>query len=211
MPCFGSLAEELRSPSKGKFLGWLAKKIMASGNGEDSIDAVSMVKTQETGNVIVELGPGGGFALCEMIESLKPKRVYAVEISESFRMGLKANSKLESAFKDGVLSIHDDDALNLPFIEKNSVDLVFAFNVIYFLDPLIDYMKEMNRIVKPGGQICFCVKDMAKNFDPNVYVNTDWEKCMEAMKKGGFVDVKRSEERLEKGLAYSALLGKKPL
>ena len=46
----------------------------------------------EQGSTIVELGPGHGFALRQILEK-RPARVYGVEISESFR------SILESEFR----------------------------------------------------------------------------------------------------------------
>eukprot|EP00558_Chaetoceros_sp_UNC1202_P010816 CAMPEP_0197242000 /NCGR_PEP_ID=MMETSP1429-20130617/7865_1 /TAXON_ID=49237 /ORGANISM="Chaetoceros sp., Strain UNC1202" /LENGTH=184 /DNA_ID=CAMNT_0042701925 /DNA_START=9 /DNA_END=563 /DNA_ORIENTATION=+ len=183
---------------------------MSMGKGEDSIDAVSQVIVTTKEPVIVELGPGAGYSLREIFSSLQPSRVYAIEISDAFRKTLTDNEEFAASIESGVLSVHGDDAESLGFIPSNSVDLIFGFNVIYFLDPLDVYLKEMKRILKPGGTFNFGVKDIAQTFDKEIYVNTDWSACLEQMKSAGFVEVKQLEKRLEGPLEYSTLVGVKP-
>lgn len=204
------LAKELRSPSPGSFMGWCAQRIMSMGNGSDSIDAASQILLPSAEKpVIVEIGPGAGYALREFIQKQKPARVYGIEISEAFRNQLSTDKEFKESIEKGVLSLHGNDAKDLSFIQDESVDIIFGFNVIYFLDPLGLYLKECNRILKPGGSLNFGVKEIAKNMDKSIYINTDWDTCVEEMKKEGFVDVKLKEERLEGPLAYRPLVGRK--
>ncbi len=207
-----ALAKQLRSPDQASCFGWMAQKIMSMGKGEDSIDAVSQMRAQvDVKNpVIVELGPGAGYSLREMISSFQPSRLYAIEISEAFRNILTSDNDFKASIASGVLSVHGDDAKDLKdFIPDNSVDVIFAFNVIYFLDPLEDYLNEMKRILKPGGKVYFGVKDVAKTFDNSVYVNTDWDVCLDQMKAVGLEDVKQGEARLEGPVSYVPLVGTK--
>jgi SAM-dependent methyltransferase len=198
-------------------MGWFAQKIMNMGNGADSIDAVSQIvadsgaesSAKKTKPVVVEIGPGAGHAMRKILDLLAPSKVYGIEISEAFRQQLEADAEVGAAIKSGVVSLHGDDAKDLAFIPDDSVDLVFAFNVIYFLDPLDAYLKEFKRILKPGGAVNFGVKEIAKNMDPAVYKMTDWDKCLEEMKKGGFTNVEAKAERLEGPLAYTTLVGGK--
>jgi len=46
---------------------------------------------------------------------------------------------------------------------------------------------------------------VAKTLDQSIYINTDWEKCLEEMRKAGFVEAEAKEERL-KGPALFWLL-----
>ena len=41
----------------------------------------------------------------------------------------------------GTLHIRSEDAASLPFIGDESVDRVLGMNVIYFLNPLEDYLR----------------------------------------------------------------------
>ena len=207
-----SLSEQLRSPEDRTLMGYVSKHALSMGTGNDSIDAVSLLKTKKTGHVIVELGPGLGHSLREILNSKKPSKVYAIEISESFRKDLQNDPEIQSAIESGVLSIHGDDASRLPFIGSDSVDCVFGFDVVYFLYPLRMYLQEMYRILKPGKVIVWGVKDSAKTYDKTIFYNTDWKKIKERMEKAGFVKVKISEERLGGGNdAYFVISGKKPL
>ena len=204
----GSLAKEMRSPTPGSMMGWCAQKIMSSGAGADSVDAVvSCLKVATPNPVIVEIGPGAGYAMRSMVANFSPSRMYGIEISEAFRKTLSSDPEFSKLMESGVLSLHGDDAKNLAFIPDKSVDLIFAHNVIYFLDPLELYLKEAHRILKPGGQVFWGVKDMAKQMDSSVYINTDWNKCLEAMKDVGFTDVEQQKQRLEGGQAYIPLFG----
>ena len=212
-----ALATEFRSPSSSNScLSWLAQRIMNKDNGFDSIAAISEIANSKrfTNPVVVELGPGSGFSLRTMFNKespLQPSRVYAIEISEVFRQQLMEDKELATHIESGKLSIHNDDAINLKFIPDNSVDLVFGFNVVYFLFPLDVYLKELNRILKPGGELQFCVKEEAKYMDKQVYANTDWEACLGKMENNGFENVEKTEVRFkfDGPISYSSLIGKK--
>jgi len=208
-----ALASQLRAPTGGSCMGWIARQIMASGKGIDSIHAVqqiSSITTIASKPVIIELGPGQGYSLREMMASFQPSRTYAIEISDAFREILVSDKELSLHIDSGILSVHDNDAKKLDFIANNSVDLIFAFNVIYFLDPLNVYMKEMLRVLKPGGCLMCGVKPIAKDMDKEVYINTDWEKIQKELKSCGFVDVVLGDEQLEGPVAYIPMSAKKP-
>lgn len=205
-----ALAKELRAPTQKTCLGWMAQRIMSMGNGSDSIDAVSQIDSAIEKPVVVEIGPGAGYSLREIFKKLSPSRVYGIEISDAFRDQIAADKEFGASIEGGVLSLHGGDAKDLNFIPDSSVDIVFAFNVIYFLNPLSIYLKELNRILKPGGSVNFGVKTVAKAMDQSVYINTDWGACLDEIKSAGFVEVEAKEERLEGPLAYTALVGKKP-
>ena len=108
-------AEVLRAPGWG-LSGWLSRKVMENANTLSSVDLVEellsgkkklrmlsysrsyktpvslrKLYTQvEQGSTIVELGPGHGFALRQILEK-RPLRVYGVEISEPFRSILESD------------------------------------------------------------------------------------------------------------------------
>ena len=153
-------ADEMRSPGNG-CLGWLARKIMAGGVAEH-VDAVQNLLDVSAQMTVVELGPGAGGALREILSKGCPK-VYAIEISDAFRRGLQADTTFSEAVKAERLVISGDDAKSLSFIPSNSVDRILGINVVYFLDPMADYFKELHRILKSGGMLLWTVKDMTKH------------------------------------------------
>lgn len=200
------LADEMRAPSGG-FFSWIAMKMMGSGAGADSIDAVNTMLDLQPGSSVVELGPGLGYSLKAILDT-KPSQVYAIEISDLFRDELKKDAQVAAAISSGVVTISGEDAVALPSLADASVDCVFGHNVIYFLDPLPSYLAEFHRVLKPGGVLFWGVKDVAKSFDQSVYVNTEWELCKKAMEDAGF-EAELGAARLEGGLQYSPLKGTK--
>lgn len=202
-------AQEMRAPSAG-CLGFCARAIMKSGVKEhaDAVEALLDVQSEIT---VVELGPGSGGALRTILRK-GVKRVYAIELSEVYRNELNANQECAEAISSGRLSISGEDALSLPHISDNSVDRVLGINVVYFLDPLDIYLKEMSRILKRGGLLVWTVKDMTKKMDKTVYVNTDWHAIVLAMAAAGF-EASIGETRLanpsDPRVGYIPIIGKK--
>ena len=66
----------------------------------------------------------------------------------------------------------------------------------------------MYRILKPGGFVVWGCKEGSKRGDPEVFVNTDWDKCLESMEAVGF-KAERGSVRLQGMASYTPLIGKK--
>merc|ERR1712117_632546 len=128
----------MRAPGWG-VTGWLSRKVMENANSLSSVDLVEELLSVDQGSTIVEFGPGHGFALRRILEK-RPERVYGVEISESFRSILQSDPDFRDPISRGTLHIRSEDAVSLPFLEDGSVDRVLGMNVIYFLNPLEDYL-----------------------------------------------------------------------
>jgi hypothetical protein len=80
-----------------------------------------------------------------------------------------------------------------------------------FLTPLNEYLAELARILKPGGMLVWTVKDMVKSMDKSVYVNTDWDVCVQAMEAAG-LETSIGEGRGVGGdgrSGYTPIIGKK--
>jgi SAM-dependent methyltransferase len=205
------LAQNARAPSNNP-MGWLVQRAMAQMNAERSVMIVDILDPPPQSSVVVELGPGNGHSLEHLVEKYHPSRVYGVEISERFRATLERKFAKE-IHEQGILSIHNQDAKELDFLNDASVDGgVYALNVIYFLDPLSDYLKEIYRILRPGSKVVFGVNEEAKDFnDGKYFVNTDWEECLRAMEKAGFISVEMATPQETKvGSPLELLVGVKP-
>ena len=111
--------------------------------------------------------------------------------------------------------------INQP-LENESIDKVLAVNVIYFLDPLDSYLREILRVLKPGGRVMFGCKFQIWEkpfFHPLGYfatrgpafVNRTKEALLEAMARVGFdnVSIEMVEFEDNKVYNYYAVAGSK--
>jgi SAM-dependent methyltransferase len=198
------ISKQFRSPEPNSWFAILPKTVMAKNEGP-SQQLVDIVLQQQQNNnkdsndsnndrVIMELGPGLGYGLEYLLDKYQPSKAIGIELSTDFYQGLQ--QKFASAIASQTLTLYNQDAKHLPFLEDDSVDGIYALNVIYFLHPLDEYLQELVRVLKPGGTLVFGVYEMAKRLDPSIFVNQDWNKCLEAMKRAGLVDAAMGPEGL---------------
>ena len=78
---------------------------------------------------------------------------------------------------------------------------IFSQNCVYFWDPLDESLREVFRVLKPGGVIVSGTKFQAiSSFDPSVFRNKDREAFMDALREAEFDQVSFSEVRLASGM-----------
>ena len=169
------MAENLRSPNSF-FFGFISKRLMLVGNQkviEDSVERLN-VKSED---IILEIGSGNGQALIEILKK-SPLQLKVIEISSIFRNHLKKKfgNKIE---------LFKNDAKNLKGIINNgSIDKILLINVIYFLNPLDLYLKELKRILKKDGTIFIAAKfEAVKTFDDNVFRNKHIKDLLKILKR----------------------------
>jgi len=200
------MSGSMRSPEDGCCAG-LAIKMMSGKPSiltcEDMVEVYLKDHLSVSGAAVLELGPGVGHATKPML-ALGAK-VYAVEISSKFREILA--STFEPSIASGKLIISGDDAKLIP-AETASLDAAVGVNVVYFLDPMDEYHKEMARVLKPGGLLVWAVKDVAKDAGGE-YTNANWDLVVKSMQESGFRDCRVEPYRLsDNGMAkYQVILG----
>ena len=155
LPALGRMAVEhvshnMRAPGSG-VLGRLAIYLMTSINHPTIEDAVSRLAPSAE-DTWLEIGAGTGHGLLTLSKLATPRKTYAVEISPTFRAQLVQPASLVGAV------ISDADAGDLSFLKDGSVTKVLAVNVVYFLDPLERYVRELARVTQKGARVLFACK-----------------------------------------------------
>ena len=135
---------------------------------------------------VVELGAGW----CDFINNIRCRRRIAVDLW----------SGIEEQAAAGV-EAHVSSADNLDFLETDSVDLVFASNLLEHLthDEISALLKEARRVLKPSGRIMLLQPNFrlcAKNyFDDYTHVSIWSDISMTAYLEANGWNVERSEGR----------------
>jgi SAM-dependent methyltransferase len=179
-----SIAPHLRSPHGG-IQAWIAMKLMQGINTQSIQEGIRRLDVKES-DTFVELGSGHGIGLQTIVNSgVIPKRIVCVEISPDFFAELK---RIQQNLPPNVpLELQDADAKDMSsFLDDESVDKIFAMNVVYFLDPLSVYLQEIHRVLKPGGIVVFGCKFQNLPQDSQEFVNINEDAIVEKMKAAGF-------------------------
>jgi ubiquinone/menaquinone biosynthesis C-methylase UbiE len=133
---------------------------------------------------ILEIGFGNGKFFADLNARAHKLQISGIDLShEMVTEAVKNNSDL---FESGFLKVMVGDSNDLPFPD-NSFNKVFCINVIYFWEKPADHLKEIYRVLKPGGQI-YCGFRPAQTmiqlpftkFGFRLYDEKDWQGILEA-------------------------------
>lgn len=107
----------------------------------------------QTGNSVLEIGPGSGTHVNRLFDKAKNLSYSAVDISElMISEAMKNNTAL---VKNGQASFSLSDGKTLDF-ENNTFDKIFTVNTLYFWNDPVGYAGEIFKVLKPGGAFCLC-------------------------------------------------------
>ncbi|KAL7491930.1 hypothetical protein ACHAWT_001197 [Skeletonema menzelii] len=201
----GNISHQMRAPTGG-VSGWLAMQIMET-NASSTREVIRRLELNQN-DTLVELGTGHGESLrkiAEMDSASIPKRIVCVEISNKFRSELQ---KTIAALPPKLpIEIHGEDCIKMPYLDDGTVTKLFGVNVVYFLNPLPEYLKEINRVMKQNGTVVFGCKFSVIPQNTDEFVNLDPSYIANAMKDAGF-DVATEKVKIHAG-NYLEIKGKK--
>ena len=153
---FKSFFENIRKP-KNNFGGRFMVKGMNFGHEKLASWARGFLKIEST-YIVADLGCGGGRNVEYFLT--KANKVYGMDYSTtSVEIASRLNQK---AIQEGKCEIIQGDVTILPF-EDESIDIVSAFETIYFWSNLDNSFKEIYCVLKPNGQFLICNEGSDRN------------------------------------------------
>ncbi|OLR64212.1 class I SAM-dependent methyltransferase [Peptoniphilus porci] len=184
---FKSFFENVVKP-KESFSGRFMLKNMNKGHEKLAKWGRSFLQIYKE-DIILDLGCGGGRNIEYFLT--KACKVYGIDYSKaSVEMASFLN---KDAIKAGRCKIIEGNVQKIPFKDK-SVDIVTAFETIYFWNNIEDCFKEVYRVLKDDGQFLICnegafreqknIKKWADMLNFEVYSPTDLTKMLS---KIGFI------------------------
>ena len=128
----------------------------------------------EPDSCILDIGCGGGKTVKELAMSAVKGKVYGIDYSEDMvQLSKKVN---DSLIKQSIVEIMYGTVSSLPFSD-NIFDLVTAFEAYYFWPDLSNDLKEIKRVLKPGGSLLM-VNEVYKD-DRFERRNSKWVKLLD--------------------------------
>ncbi len=145
------LGPQLRRP-RG-LLGRLTGRAMALVNRPINRWTVGLLDLRP-GDRVLEVGFGGGVAIGLISDRVPKGSVAGVDYSET--MVRQARLRNASAVRDGRVDLRRGDVASLPF-EDGSFDKACSIQSIYFWPEPVAGLKELRRVLKPGGLLAISV------------------------------------------------------
>ena len=191
------LAEQARRPSGllGRVAGWR----MSRQNQMANEWTVALLDVQPTDHVL-EIGFGPGVGIQKVVALASEGRVSGVDHSEL--MVKQASKRNAQGIASGRVDLRHGIASSLPYAD-DTVDKVLSVNVIYFWPDPLSIMKEIRRVMKPGGRVAFHMPDIQEAMSgaltvPGVFYWYTGEEIAELLTRAGF-----GEPRIERQTVYS--------
>ncbi|KAJ5213953.1 hypothetical protein N7449_001122 [Penicillium cf. viridicatum] len=151
---------QIRDAASAKLLSIASDGFIAY---EDTTIVPSLV--QAAGGVVLELGPGPGNQIHRYDTSLI-KHVYGIEPNPHFKDSINAKldkNNLRDKYKVIVCGVEDSDVLREEGITEGSLDAVLCIQVLCAVNDPKNVMKEVWKLLKPGGKFIFWEHGWSRN------------------------------------------------
>ena len=186
------------------FLGRVMLRFMNFGHAPLTNWGLNLVEIHD-GWTMLDIGCGGGATLKRLLKRSKGAQVYGIDISEE---SVAKARKVNASVLDRQVFVTQGSAEKLPY-EDNKFDLVTAVETVYFWPDLPNCLKEVRRVVKPGGRFAIMVEVLENDsvWTDVVEGMTAYspEQLKEMLEGAGFVKT----ELHRKKPSYSTIIGVK--
>jgi ubiquinone/menaquinone biosynthesis C-methylase UbiE len=195
------MAKQLSRPTG--LLGQLVGRSMTRDNRRLIEWTSELLSIQSTDNVL-EVGFGCGVGIQRAAALASRGRVAGIELSEAM---LKEARRLNAAaIAEGRVDLAQGNVTSLPFAD-DTFDEVFAVNVHYFWEDPLAALREIRRVLKPGGRMALGFVD-EQGMRSQGYTHTgvftlySSDELIEVLRKAGF-----SQPRVEVKQVHRVGLG----
>lgn len=173
------IAQQLRHPS-GRFAQKIGQKM--NQVNKPLYDLTNEVMELRENDHLLEIGFGNGKFFNDLFSEEKELKISAVDFSKEMVAEAKENNR--ELISSGSLNIKLGSSESLPFPDE-TFDKVFCNMVIYFWDHPETHLKEVHRVLKPGGKFYTGMRTQESmrlfpfvEYGFNLYETDEWEKIL---------------------------------
>jgi len=182
-------------------LGWLAGHIMAIRNRDRGEFVLALLDFQPKDRVLeIGFGPGAD------VRRASDMAGFVAGVDHSSLMVKQASQRNAAAIREGRVALKLAPANQLPF-EDAEFDKIFAINSAQFWKDSVNTIKEVRRVLKPGGKLALAIQPRNKGATED-HAYQAGRGLADAMKKAGFAEV-YCESRSMKPVSTVCALGVK--
>jgi ubiquinone/menaquinone biosynthesis C-methylase UbiE len=185
------------------FWGNIVGKIMAfTSSNQDRIRWTISLLDIRSDDRLLEIGFGPGFAI-ELVKRIVSEGFIA-GVDHSEVMLRQAGKRNARAIRDGKVVLRLGSASNLPKFNE-LFDKIFTINSIHFWNEPIDCLKELRKLLKPGGLIAVTLQPRSRSATDGTTKEIG-EELAKNLERAGFSQV-RLEIRQTKPVSVACALG----
>jgi len=175
-----TISRQLSNPSGP--LGRMIAAGMNRGNRAFNAQAIEALDVQP-GTRVLDLGFGGGLTFGPLLE--RGATVVGVDRAEDMVAAAAARHRADVGA--GRIAVHAGDVLALP-LEDAAVDRVLTVNTIYFWPDLAPALRELHRVLAPGGRVVIGIRDgsVMERVDPAIFTLRPPQEIAAALEEAGF-------------------------
>lgn len=133
---------------------------------------------------VLEIGFGNGLFFPELAKQAKDLTLHGLDFSADMVQQATANN--DALIAEGALSLTHGASDRMPFADA-SFDRIFCINVVYFWDEPAAHLREVRRVLKPGGTFTAVLRTRTAMerlpfapFGFTMYEQADWEGVLRA-------------------------------
>jgi SAM-dependent methyltransferase len=186
-------------------LGRLIGGLMNRGHRDSYVWGIEYLSIKPDSKVL-DVGCGGGGAVSLLATKVTKGKVYGLDHSQDMvKLARKVNKR---HIESGLVEIKCGSVSKLPF-EDGEFNIVTAFETIEFWPNLNEDLKEVKRILRPGGEILIVNRlagEKENRWSEFLQIRTS-EEFRERLKAAGFSDISIDDDSRE---GWIAILASKP-
>ena len=173
------------APKPQGFWGKLMIKSMNKNHSELTDWALSHIVIARNHNVL-DVGCGGGRTVQKLCQKVGNGKVFGVDYSE---LCVENSKKLNKTnIMCGKASILQASVSDLPF-EEDKFDIITAIETYYFWQDKLNDLKEIYRVLKPGGKLLLVFEMLKTEEEPDKWSKVENTLKIEAVTRDGITDI----------------------
>ena len=206
---YHKLVENAEKPEG--FWGKLMIRAMNKGHSDLTDWALCHIDIQSD-DIVLDVGCGGGKTVGKLCDMVGSGKVYGVDYSElCIKKAEKLNHKNVICGKAKLMQASVSD---LPF-EDGKFDYVTAVETYYFWPDKLNDLKEIKRVLKPGGRLLLVFEMLKDRDDPEKWSKVEEklnieavsrEEITEMLERAGYLNIRT---RVKSGTAWLCAVAEK--
>ena len=167
-------------------LGRVVAALMNRGNRDLNARAIDLLDVA-AGSRVLDLGFGGGLTFAPLLA--RGATVFGIDRAAD--MVQAAEGRHRQAVAAGRLILRAGDVQDLP-LHDAAVDRVLTVNTVYFWPDLVLALREVRRVLAPGGRLVIGVRDgsVMQQVSPEVFTLRTPDELRSALEAAGFSEVR---------------------